>query len=122
MAWNRLGYYRRSNRVNGEVVTEYVGAGLHGERAAQLDDAERDCVALRQAAERIEREKHAALDAPLEELDELVDQLVHAALLADGYHRHDRGEWRKRHGHHCKQSPEGANERAHRTDGPAAPG
>jgi hypothetical protein len=105
MAWNRRGYYRRSHWVDGRTVTEYVGAGEVGERAAQLDAVERECLAVRQVAERIEREKHAAHDALLEEFCKLVDQLAHAALLAAGYHRHDRGKWRKRRGHR-NESPE----------------
>jgi hypothetical protein len=35
------------------------------------------------------------LDAPIIELDELADLLAHAALLAAGFRRHNRGEWRK---------------------------
>jgi hypothetical protein len=38
------------------------------------------------------------LTAPVEELCEGVEILARAALLASGYHRHNRGEWRKRRG------------------------
>ena len=37
-----------------------------------------------------------ALDAPLDDLDELADLLARAALVAAGYRQHHRGEWRKR--------------------------
>jgi len=39
-----------------------------------------------------------ALETPIEELCEATEVLVQAALLAAGYHRHNRGEWRKRRG------------------------
>src|SRR5262245_28031256 len=45
---------------------------------------------------RAEREKITELDETLDELNELADLLVRAALLAAGYHQHKRGIWRKR--------------------------
>jgi hypothetical protein len=54
-----------------------------------------DEAALRQA----ERKKAEALDRPLDALDALADLAARAALLAAGYRRHNRGEWRKRRGH-----------------------
>jgi hypothetical protein len=45
---------------------------------------------------RTERERLAALDAPLLALDARVETLYRAALVLAGYHRHQRGEWRRR--------------------------
>jgi hypothetical protein len=37
-------------------------------------------------------------EEPLRELCRLTDILTRAALMVAGYHQHDRGEWRRRHG------------------------
>src|SRR5215471_8660036 len=42
------------------------------------------------------RAEMEALDVSLDELNDLADLLAHAALLAAGFRRHKRGEWRKR--------------------------
>ena len=100
MGWDKSGrYYTRSRRVNGRVVREYVGGGAVGELAAQMDAVERDQRLTEHECARAEREAVAALDGPLDELNELADLLAEAALVAAGFHRHNRGEWRKRRGH-----------------------
>jgi hypothetical protein len=53
---------------------------------------------MKRAGTKAEREAAAALDAPLDELDDLADALVRAALVAAGYRQHNRGEWRKTRG------------------------
>ena len=97
MGWDKGGrYYTRSRRENGRVVREYVGGGTIGQLAAQLDAIERDEREAERIAARAEREEISALDMPLDELDEHAELLVNAAMLAAGYHRHNRGNWRKR--------------------------
>jgi hypothetical protein len=91
MGWER-GYYYRVRKINGRVVREYVGAGLAGELAAN-EQAERD---RRRAAARTERADLDRLAVELDELSALADLLARAALLAAGYHQHERGQWRKR--------------------------
>lgn len=99
MGWDKNGrYYTRSRRANGRVVREYVGGGMLGELAAQLDALERRKRETQQAALRAEQDAVAALDAPLAELDELVELVARAALAAAGYEQHKRGEWRKKRG------------------------
>ncbi len=105
MPWNHRGYYRRSHRVNGRVITEYIGRGPRADLAAKLDAVNRDVRDLRQAAERIEREKDAVRDALLDEFEALVDDLVRAHLLVEGYRQHDRGQWRKRRVKHASEFP-----------------
>jgi hypothetical protein len=95
MGWDRGRYYTRSKKVNGRVVREYIGTGRAGELAAERDAAEReqrrlDALAL--------GDKIAELDglaADLQALNEMADLLARAALLAAGFRRHKRGEWRK---------------------------
>jgi hypothetical protein len=49
---------------------------------------------------RTERERLAALDAPVLALGAVGDALVWTAWVSAGYHRHDRGEWRRRRDGH----------------------
>jgi hypothetical protein len=92
------GYYYRSRRVGGRVVREYVGGGDIGRLAADLDAADRATKDEERRADLAAREQLEALDQPLQELGELVDLLAEAAMLAAGYRRHNRGEWRKSRG------------------------
>ena len=89
-------YYTRSRKEDGRVVREYIGAGVLGELAAQLDAEERRRQEEQAACQREEEKDVDALDAPVEELSEASDLLVRAALLASGYRQHNRGEWRLR--------------------------
>jgi len=89
-------YYTRSKRKNGKVVREYIGGGILGELAARMDAEERERREREAASWREEKRNLEALVAPLEELHHAVEVLVRAALIASGYHRHNRGEWRKR--------------------------
>jgi len=102
MAWERRErgglYYTRSRRESGRVVREYVGTGPVAEIAASSDALEKLRREEEAAAARSERERLDALEEPVEELCEAAEVLTSAALLAAGYHRHKRGEWRKRRG------------------------
>ncbi len=89
-------YYTRSRRVGGRVVREYVGTGLLGRLAADLDAEERADQAQRRAAVQRERERLAPLEAQTEALCAAADELTGAALLLAGYHQHHRSEWRRR--------------------------
>jgi hypothetical protein len=95
MAWEKGRYYTRSRKVNGRVVREYVGTGEAAEQVARLDASTRQEREARRAA----RAELAALDAPLDDLAEVTDLLAQAVLVAAGYRRHHRGEWRKRREH-----------------------
>jgi hypothetical protein len=95
MGWDR-GYYYRTKRVNGRVVRQYVGAGRVAELAAELDAVEREKRRLDALDLRQQKADMAALDADLDTLCKLTDLAARAALLAAGYRRHHRGEWRKR--------------------------
>ena len=89
-------YYTRSRKVNGELVREYIGSGLLGQFAAMEDERQREEKRQRAAIEKEERERLEEVLAPVQELDEVTEVLAHSVLLAGGYHRHKRGEWRKR--------------------------
>lgn len=102
MGWERRGgrsYYYAAERVGGRVVKRYVGAGRVAELAARLDLINRQQREDDAESARRLRDELAAVDAVLAPLDELADVLARAALVAAGYHRHHRGEWRRRREH-----------------------
>jgi hypothetical protein len=89
-------YYTRSRKEDGKVIREYVGGGVLGELAARMDAEERRLREEEKVSRREERERLDALVAPVEELCEAAEVIARAALIASGYHQHNRGEWRKR--------------------------
>src|SRR5208337_5476 len=111
---NGRAYYIRSIRRGARVTSEYVGTGELAYAIALLDrdfrainrlkrmeiEADR---AERIEADRAERARIRALRERLQGADRIVarhfrrvDGAVESALDALGYHRHHRGEWRKR--------------------------
>jgi hypothetical protein len=100
MAWERRKrgglYYTRSRKLNGQVSREYVGGGILGERAAWMDAADRQRREEEKAAWREERERLEELVNLVEELCQDVETIAQATLLAAGFRRHKRGEWRRK--------------------------
>jgi hypothetical protein len=92
-------YYTRSRRspVDGRVVREYVGSGPLAEIIAEEDRTKRELAEAELERGEAELERIKALAAPLEELSEAAEILVHAHLVAAGYHRH-KGEYRRARG------------------------
>jgi hypothetical protein len=106
MAWEQRGnrtYYYRSRKIEGCVVKEYVGGGLAGMLAAREDEARRRRQYAARVALRSDRDTFNATAAAHDELSRAADALMTAALVAAGFHRHDRGQWRKRHGSKAEQ-------------------
>jgi hypothetical protein len=89
-------YYTRSRKEGGRVIREFVGGGVLGEIAALEDEYERRQREEEAAFCKEERERLEGLMAPIDELCEAAEVLARAALVAAGYRRHNRGEWRKR--------------------------
>lgn len=99
MGWEQRGhrrYFYRTHRVGSRFVREYVGGGLAGYLAAQEHEERRKEHAAARAALERDQEAFAAAAASHQTLERIVDGLMTAALAAAGYHRHDRGQWRKR--------------------------
>src|SRR5829696_1002806 len=100
MAWEKRErggvYYTRSRKVNGQVVREYIGGGVLGELAAQMDAKKRQRREEETAAWREERECLEELAGLVDELCEDVETVARATLLAAGFRQHNRGEWRRR--------------------------
>ena len=100
MAWETRArgtrYYTRTRRVNGRRVREYVGRGSVGELAEREDRARREArVAAR--AERLRRqEEDRAVRDLIVGIERQAATLVAITLVAAGYHRPKRGQWRRR--------------------------
>jgi hypothetical protein len=95
MPW-RGPYYYRSVWVDGKPRQVYVGRGPDAELVARLEQVEVEIRHLRRLDWEVARQKAEALDAQLGELHQLAELLTAAAMTAAGYHRHDRGVWRRR--------------------------
>ena len=89
-------YAYRSRREGRRVVKEYLGNGFAAELAVRGDDLDRAERQAERAEERAAREPLDAASALLVELGAKLDAVVGATLTAAGYHRHKRGEWRRR--------------------------
>jgi hypothetical protein len=91
MAWDKRGYFYRSRRIGKRVVREYYGKGVLAEAAACL------MAELRRHRE-ARAQDLARLDTADTAFQQFHDQLGHALaahLWEAGFHRHDRGAWRK---------------------------
>ena len=99
MAWEARArggrYYYQSVREAGEVRKKYIGAGEIAELIAHADAARRRVREARREEGREELERMRGLVAPALELDEAVEALVRAHLVAAGY-RERKGQWRLR--------------------------
>jgi hypothetical protein len=91
-------YYTRSRREGGRVVREYIGGGVLGRLAAQLDELERQQREEETAYWRVKRERFEQNAAFMEELEEAAEVLVRAELVLAGF-RCRKGEWRRERGH-----------------------
>ncbi len=99
MSWEIRGdrrYYYRARKVGGRVVKEYVGAGLLAELAARQDTRTREARAASARARQAERAGLEAVDGELTDIDDAIETLSRASLVLSGYHRHQRGTWRRR--------------------------
>ncbi len=98
MAWESRGpnkYFYRSYRQDGRVKKQYLGRGP-GAATAELD------MALRKRRRDLDRFALADLRARVDQMNRLIDQqqsvtrdVLHAALVAAGFHRPNR-QWRLR--------------------------
>ena len=101
MAWETRGggrYYYAKRREGQRVVSEYRGTGFLAEAIATLAQADADRLAAEREGWQREVAEQAALDAEIDDLAQLVQTVIRAALLVSGCHRHKR-QWRVRREH-----------------------
>ena len=99
MPWTRRGrhrYFFRKRRVGGRVVRRSLGRGPEAQLAAALAAQRQREREAQWARRRQDRERWEAEAGVLQRLIEVSDLLVNAALLAAGFHQHERGAWRRR--------------------------
>ena len=99
MGWKTINgrrYYYQSERVGGRVRSSYVGSDETALLIATLDaDARRE----RRDAREADREVRRAAEAEDREVAAWfarVEAVAEGVLIAAGFHRHDRGHWRRR--------------------------
>ncbi len=95
---DKRGYYYRSERHGTKVHRQYIGKGEGAESMAMFEAIERE---KREEAALLTKEEMTQLDdidSQLKTLSEDVELIARAAMMVAGYHRHNRGEWRKRRG------------------------
>ena len=102
MSWEQRNghghYYTSGHREGGRIVREYYGTGELGKLAAEVDDLARQTRRIEREERAAERERIAAIEDPIVAFGKAVDLAVSCELLVAGYHRHDRGPWRRRRG------------------------
>lgn len=98
MGWvqrNTGRYFYLSDRVAGRSRCRYFGTGPAAELVAAVVELRRVQKAVARRERLTEQERLAVATAPLLELCDLTDTLARAALVAAGFHQHDRGAWRR---------------------------
>lgn len=97
MSWETRGnqrYYYRRRKVNGQMVTEYLGNDWLAEIAAKQDEIDRQQRQLAAAEwQALVEDERQTVDR-LAEVDDMVRTLTAGVMLANGYHTHRR-QWRK---------------------------
>jgi len=100
MPWRQVGtrrYFYHSVRVNGRPVGRYMGTGPAGELAAASYGLKRLARAVEVRECQLEQDGFQDAKASLLALCQGTDVLASAALVAAGFHRPNRGIWRRRH-------------------------
>jgi hypothetical protein len=91
-------YLYKSVRRGGRVTSEYVASGESAVLISRLEAAWRQRDEDEREDWKAERRRMDAEEADAAELFDRVEVVVREALETAGYHRHKRGEWRKRRG------------------------
>lgn len=100
MAWeHRRGggrYYTQSRRVNGRVRRVYWGKGPIAEKVAEGDALLQRQREDRRQGQRAEAEAIRQTEQQFQYVSQICRRLVQDTLESAGFHRHHRGEWRRR--------------------------
>jgi hypothetical protein len=103
MGWKSINgreYYYRSKRVGDRVESSYFGAGESALFFALLDAEDRAEREEERATERAELQEAKSEERDIADWFGRVQTLADAAMIAAGFQRHHRGEWRRRRDGH----------------------
>ena len=103
MGWEqragRKPLYFESIRVDGRVVRTCFGGGPEAHLAAKMTALRRVDKTTARAVGDAEAAKIATLTREMRTLEGICALLSSAKMIASGFHRHDRGTWRRRRDH-----------------------
>jgi hypothetical protein len=88
--------YHRYVREGPKVLRIRLGAGPVAQAAADLDAWRREERESAREARRVEQARQGQADALVVAFHHLATRMTDALMSSAGYHRHDRGAWRKR--------------------------
>ena len=100
MGWEKRGnrdYYYRKWRIDGRVVSEYLGRGELAHIAAQLDSLDRQEVQMERESFIKEQDAQRKIEQDIDWLEEHVRAIAKAHLLIASCHTH-KGQWRRKRG------------------------
>jgi hypothetical protein len=101
MGWkyrNGRRYYYQSIRSGGRVQTLYVGTGPDAEGIALLAREGREAREYEWKRRKAERREEDDVEHAFIEMFDRIGVVAEAVMVAAGFHRHNRGEWRRRMG------------------------
>lgn len=99
MGWEmrngRLYYYQKV-REGGKVISRYLGRGELAVLIGQFEANSHSVLTAARSFREHEQERAKAKEAELAAYYAEVEAVFQGAMIEAGYHRHKRGEWRKR--------------------------
>jgi hypothetical protein len=99
MGWKTINgrqYLYRSVREGGRVRSEYYGTGMDAALISRMCQIDRERQESRRRVDKLRREEEDRVERALDDLVADAKRAATEFLTAAGYHRHHRGEWRKR--------------------------
>lgn len=101
MGWKTINgnrYFYKSERSGGRVTTTYFGSGKSGALMAEILRIDNEDRLLESTEKKEYRDEWNEVEYALDDLVAVARRTASDVLTAAGYHRHHRGEWRrKRH-------------------------
>lgn len=98
MAWEERGnnkYYYRKKKIDGRVISEYVGRGVRAQKIALIDLTMRKDRKEERRNIRQQKEKFCLFNNQVIQMSSLVNQMVGGFLIISGFHKH-KGQWRRK--------------------------
>ena len=98
MAWEPRGnniYYYRKKRIDGKVISEYVGKGVRAQKIASMYLAVKEKKKKEDDNIRQQKKQFYLLNNQIIQMSLLSDQMVGYFLTTAGFHKH-KGQWRRR--------------------------